>query len=1448
MLSAAEQRARARAERVDRSDETGIRFELADLAVTWQRHRLRDGTLELDEPRIGGFVNAGVPGRPRLPRRGGWLVVPPGHRAELHVIAESWQDAGGRRLMVEATPVLLPDPESDGAIAGTQLLLPGETPRAGAVIPPVVLADRQRAARMTGGPAVVLGEPSLWRGRRIVSYAIEPVQADPTGRATRRLDAGSYEIRFVPETTSDAELERAAAVYADRRDGRNDERFAAAFLNGELLDRLPTEAAVGAAPARLAKQASAYEPLRGPRATDLLAPEIKLSVKRTRLYRVTAQGLLENGLLAGGAAVSADQIRLYQRRYVAELDDGTGPPWIEIEVPIRVRDDGGAFEGNDAFFFYGLRLRDDTEYTADFGSGAVTVPGSGDPYEMNNEGNVYWLAFAGPPPGGWSRMETGTLPPAAGPPLETYRRTDHFEEAVAFRQNVPNASVDRIYANNYFATSARVGLTLWSPDPAGVPVELQAEVAGQRINRVDLAFRLDDGDVATPIGTVGIVSRDASIFSTTFAPTLLTQRTVDLVMTKSSGTGLLMSFLNWVELTYDADYVAVQDELLFSGGDAATVDHLEVTGFTSTDIGAVEVTDPRRPVLLTLEEGVQRLSDGDGGKLALQVDQTGGAPRTFYARTDLLGAGVGEVLYFQAERVDDPADPTDPGGPPPDLLVITHPEFRSGLDRWIAHRQARAEGTLDVHVVEVDDIYDWYNGGLMDPWALKRLVNHAVNVWGSWALVLVGDANENVRELEVNVGGRPYATDWVPTHLHSQYVGAGYDPELIATDKWFAVPAADDANWPEWRYPLEPLAMLPDLYVGRFPCNSRGELDAAIDKVIAVETSGPGETWRRRGVFMADDSWSQGYVPPDDPYYLTVLTWASNELAFARSERDSLARYWRENGGGVTLAADTLNLRTFLDPFDEHADDPTHPPRDLSDFRGFTAATATPAMIAALSQGATVVHYQGHANARLLTHEHWLIDDVSPNERDDLHALTNDGRYFVFFGMGCHISDWAQSTVHPNSGVYNEPSIGEKLLVLPGRGAVATYGSPGYEFLTSNKVASEYMMRRWLFEPPTATVDGRDVHSRWVVGELIWAGEADLLATLGYVETYRELVAQYVLLGDPLVVLDGGAPEVVATLQGTPDQEISGDFDLVSLDETNRRSLVLEAGDEAGIDRLRVEDSRGQLLAEVRDPGDVSEIAQIEYPLAPVSHQRAVATLTLPVRPFEHTLTVDLFDTSDRQESDDHWQLRLHVRQAGVFFGDGGVEIDPDSYRFPLDAPVEVTGQITTAAWIDASSVIELRGRNLTVENVQIDPGASRSLGLSFTATATGSEALERAVVLSIDGFETDYVLQRQESPVADLAITDLYCFPNPFRDGTRFLFRSGAPASPGRVVVYTVSGRQIADLGFTYGGGGEGVVAWNGRDREGDELANGVYLYRVLLNTPSGRIASDMQRLVIMR
>jgi len=83
--------------------------------------------------------------------------------------------------------------------------------------------------------------------------------------------------------------------------------------------------------------------------------------------------------------------------------------------------------------------------------------------------------------------------------------------------------------------------------------------------------------------------------------------------------------------------------------------------------------------------------------------------------------------------------------------------------------------------------------------------------------------------------------------------------------------------------------------------------------------------------------------------------------------------------------------------------------------------------------------------------------------------------------------------------------------------------------------------------------------------------------------------------------------------------------------------------------------------------------------------------------------------------------------------------------------------------------------------------------------------------------------------------------YPNPFVNTTEFTFRQNQSGLLNVTVkVYTVAGRLIQTLTTTSAGESFVRVPWDGRDRDGDILANGVYFYKVLVSTADGRFSSE--------
>ena len=83
--------------------------------------------------------------------------------------------------------------------------------------------------------------------------------------------------------------------------------------------------------------------------------------------------------------------------------------------------------------------------------------------------------------------------------------------------------------------------------------------------------------------------------------------------------------------------------------------------------------------------------------------------------------------------------------------------------------------------------------------------------------------------------------------------------------------------------------------------------------------------------------------------------------------------------------------------------------------------------------------------------------------------------------------------------------------------------------------------------------------------------------------------------------------------------------------------------------------------------------------------------------------------------------------------------------------------------------------------------------------------------------------------------------YPNPFKDKTDFTFvLKSDGAADMKIIVYTIAGRKIRTLIPTDLHAGLNMLEWDGRDERGNEVADGTYLYRVVINGKNGDQTSD--------
>jgi len=101
-------------------------------------------------------------------------------------------------------------------------------------------------------------------------------------------------------------------------------------------------------------------------------------------------------------------------------------------------------------------------------------------------------------------------------------------------------------------------------------------------------------------------------------------------------------------------------------------------------------------------------------------------------------------------------------------------------------------------------------------------------------------------------------------------------------------------------------------------------------------------------------------------------------------------------------------------------------------------------------------------------------------------------------------------------------------------------------------------------------------------------------------------------------------------------------------------------------------------------------------------------------------------------------------------------------------------------------------------------------------------------------------------SVAAGLELLRVMNYPNPLQETTDFTFVL-TQAADVRIRIYTVNGRLIRLLEAGSVGAGFNRLFWDGRDGDGDPIANGVYLYRVDAVSGGSR-AEVIEKCIVMR
>jgi hypothetical protein len=1146
---------------------------------------------------------------------------------------------------------------------------------------------------------------------------------------------------------------------------------------------------------------------------DLTDNWVKVQVTEPGIYRLTGQDLASLGVDAED--VDPAKLRVFQGGGLnldlnPEVSEADQPQRVGLtEVAIQVM--GGAdgeWNLDDELRFYGLgtsvwrdRLDPEAGPLEHFDHPSAAA-------------GVYWVTWEGlttgsPLPGAPLRVTEVSAASSGGQLVTSARRRLHVEE--------PNVEAAGVVADNW-AWDANVYSTRSGSFTAHQPVaDSQASfsmdfrgkpVAGSSSGYLFVANGWLNGDQAA-MGTTSFV-RDAqhdSLRVRLFGQsTALTHGPNSFTFENASASPRQAMALDCLDLLYwgQLDTRGAGDvfDFVHWGNQVAAPGEafdLRLTVLDASGTLVWDVSDPRQPRLLNGD-----LDTGSPQQVTL------GVLRDPDSDLHLVVQQVSGLLEVDGAERAEPVALRDQDGEVDYLVIYAEPFAQAAADLADYHDQELVGVANPVaRAVLVDDIYDNFAGGRKDVMAIRNYLKHVFEAGHRLRYVcLLGNASLDQRNYRGHV---PFTdlVDFVPAQLRTAY------PINPATNLRFAPYSSDDGMTSFDAPPADGDVDFPDLASGRLPATTVDEARSMVQIMIAYGAEPETGMWRNHVLMTSDDC----NRPDHHPYPL--ITENSHTL-----EAELLT--------GSFIPGELDIQKVYGIEYD-------FPPGSL------VKPQARSDINAALNKGTTIYHYVGHGA------EDNLADEQIFQSRD-IANLSNGMRRPLFVAFSCDV------------GVYDNPlrrSMAELFVASETGGAIgsicasqvsyignnnslcnAFYAGffPGGEVVTDVTYSTALMLAKAQMTDVYARRNSQRYNLFSDPGLRLPHPVSDLSFAASSVDTLRAGARQVVTAstGSGGALLGAGdsydlrveesAYDKVYVVHSyyldytqTPPRYVYTPFErtFVKLGSTVFRGSGTMAGDDLGVpfkvpSQLRYGDQASvRLLIEGLDGVHTAEMAL-----------PAVRSSTGPVD--------DILGPEITLSFPNRYRVRPGDPLSAAFFDTSGIAILGTSPGNSILLEFDDTGfmtEITESFNYDPNSYTD--GQVVFPLPADIAPGSHKAAVHASDALGNvGSDTLSFTVAeYSVTG------------------IRDITLFPNPTPGPCRLVFDLTDPMQV-QWEIYTLNGRRIKTLREQFASAGPGIIQWDGRDDQGDQIANGTYLFvlRGRWEGDEGRELKETGKLVIMR
>ncbi|MFC1562888.1 type IX secretion system sortase PorU [candidate division KSB1 bacterium] len=727
-----------------------------------------------------------------------------------------------------------------------------------------------------------------------------------------------------------------------------------------------------------------------------------------------------------------------------------------------------------------------------------------------------------------------------------------------------------------------------------------------------------------------------------------------------------------------------------------------------------------------------------------------------------------------------------------DFIIITYDDFYNEGLILESHRES-ADG-LKTEVVKISNIYDEFSCGLTDPVAIRDFLRYAYLNWRDDGnppgyVLLIGDGSYDFKNI-LNKEGKNYIP---PFEIDS-------DNDLYSrcTDDWYVYVDGDDN--------------LMDMAIGRLPVASKSEAISVANKLVDYEEDPEFGFWRSTITFVADDE-----LTPGDK---------NQRIHTDQSESIANAQY----------VPGILNKRKIC----------------LMDYPGeksiTTAGIIKPGaerdFIEQMNRGTSIISYIGHGSYKVLAQERVL------NLTEDLPLIENGKKLFFFYPATCAF------------GRYDMPDVrtfAEELLVKENSGAVGLFNSTREAFASQNFNLAQNFYRSLFSEVPTQRL-----------GNAVMAAKLMIPGNLVNNEKFHLFCDPTLRLSLPVhrtsaIKISPDTMKALATVSVSgnilKDNQMWDDFEgkisLMCFDTEQNKTHIMEDGGEVPYKLSGASIFRGISAIKRNDMGEFN-LGFIVPKDITYGGQKGRASLYFFNESTDgagYLDNINVGGTADVENDFNGPAIDFGFEGIDFVSGDFIPENPILSATISDENGINITGEIghKIEFIIDADTK---SGIDLTDNFVYKDGSFTEGeLRYPLFGLSKGIHVMKLKAWDNFNNSSTsfaEFTIYSED----EFKISKLFNYPNPFSDETRFTFEINQPIdsiSDVTIKIYTISGRLVKKI--------EDIIVekpgyfvsdcWDGRDADGDRIANGVYFFKIIIRAQidnEAKTAESIGKLVVLR